>query len=200
MAPNLNPDQYDEIAQYAAGGVAVVAVAALAYTETIPAPEALTIILGVLSALGAYESGRRGERKKNDAPGRQELADVFANAASEIVGDMLAVHDQEAERSVNRKRLHAETHRAGESDQRSQTGTPAAHPAADTPKTPAADPAESEPVTAIQGIGSGRSSDLSGAGIETVADLASANVQQLASETGLSARRIKKWQALARER
>jgi predicted flap endonuclease-1-like 5' DNA nuclease len=84
--------------------------------------------------------------------------------------------------------------------QRSQTGTPASHPAADTPKTPPADPAESEPVTAIQGIGSGRSSKLSGAGIETVADLASANVAQLSSESGIGYKRIRKWQALARER
>lgn len=63
------------------------------------------------------------------------------------------------------------------------------------------DPAgDGEPVDAIKGIGSAYAERLGDAGVHTVADLAAADVETLAEETGLGEGRIAGWIEHARAR
>ena len=182
---SLNPDQYDEVAQYAAGGIAIVALAGLMYTETIAAAEGLTIILGVLSALGAYESGRRGERKKTNAPDVGELVDV-----------LLTAMDGFGDTAPSESDTVSKTSESTDS-QASQTGTPADHTAAEAEKT---QPVEStNDLRRITGIGPTYADLLSGQRVDSVEDLATANTAALEASTGITQSRLDKWQQQASE-
>ncbi|MFP4217358.1 MAG: helix-hairpin-helix domain-containing protein [Salinarchaeum sp.] len=57
----------------------------------------------------------------------------------------------------------------------------------------------STPVTAIEGIGPTRSEHLEAAGIETVTDLLTADLDAVAAETGLSRARLDRWYERAQE-
>lgn len=199
----LDTDQYDEIAQYAAGGIAIVALAGLMYTETVPAAEGITIILGVLSALGAYESGKRGQKKKTNAPDVGDLVDTLLTAM-DVSGGSESTTSQD-----------------------SQTGTPADHTAAEGESMPQIEVSESElrdarkdiedavgdvsasvddtaddsatDLRTITGIGPTCADLLTGQRVESVADLATANTASLAASTGITQSRLDKWQEQANE-
>ncbi|MFB6081891.1 MAG: helix-hairpin-helix domain-containing protein [Halanaeroarchaeum sp.] len=63
------------------------------------------------------------------------------------------------------------------------------------------DEGSTDPLTAIKGIGAAYAQRLSEGGIESVGDLASADADDLAERTGISAKRIDRWidRAKARE-
>lgn len=73
---------------------------------------------------------------------------------------------------------------------------PADHEEAPDPEPPGGD----EPPTVVKGIGPSYGERLAEAGIETVADLAAAEPEQVAAETGLSPKRVGRWVERARER
>lgn len=60
--------------------------------------------------------------------------------------------------------------------------------------------APSEAVDVIKGIGPTYAGRLSDAGVETVADLATSDVESLAEETGVSEKRIRNWSQRAKHR
>lgn len=75
------------------------------------------------------------------------------------------------------------------------TGSESA-PETDEPDTGSDD---SDPVEAIKGIGSTYADRLAGVGIETVADLLSADLESVAEEADISQSRLETWQERARE-
>lgn len=62
------------------------------------------------------------------------------------------------------------------------------------------DSAEAEPVDVIKGIGPAYSERLAAVGIETVDELAAADSEDLAEETGIGSSRLESWVARAKAR
>ncbi|WP_336034652.1 helix-hairpin-helix domain-containing protein [Halobacterium yunchengense] len=59
---------------------------------------------------------------------------------------------------------------------------------------------EAEPVSSVKGIGPAYAERLADAGVETVADLAAADPEEVAEATDLSAKRVGRWVESARDR
>lgn len=79
------------------------------------------------------------------------------------------------------------------------TGADAAEPAETTEPVPEAPEDGHEHVESISGIGPAYAKRLGDAGIESVAELADADADALADETGVSAKRIRRWIERAEE-
>lgn len=68
------------------------------------------------------------------------------------------------------------------------------------PETDSGRIVESEPVSVIKGVGPTYAETLEEAGVETVAELASANMESLAEETEISPKRLERWIGRAEHR
>jgi predicted flap endonuclease-1-like 5' DNA nuclease len=106
---------------------------------------------------------------------------------------------QETTVSVERE-PHAETEAAVKGSDVAEGGDTGTNTDAAGADDAAADGADGEPVQVIKGIGPAYADRLSATGVETVADLAAADVEDLAAATDLSEKRIGRWVERARTR
>ncbi|MEE6211336.1 helix-hairpin-helix domain-containing protein [Salarchaeum sp. III] len=161
--------------------------------------------MGLLSALKSMlglesdESGRNGsvdvtvEREREDEPVAEET-DASASTES-LVED----HVEEGEKVAESERAEPAEAGAGQPDAEDETtDIDEVEPDAESESAP--DEEGAEDVELLKGIGPAYAERLHDAGVETVADLADADADELGDEIDVSSSRVQRWIDRAQER
>jgi len=151
-------------------------------------------LIDTLKSLLGLDRSDRGPNRGTTGHGRSSSPDSPAQGAP----------DPSTERSIktgpaSEAGATEATQRAPERDSDDRQETRSATQSRDSDAA-SGDGAGSEPVTEIKGIGSAYGERLAAAGVTTIAELAEAEADALAAETGISRTRIEDWidQASAR--
>lgn len=164
------------------------------------------------SLLGMEEERRTAGSGVDVTVERESSADTEPDATDSTAGtgddeqsaDEQSADEQSADEQADDEPAAAETTAAASTeslvdDAHTDDPTRAAEPAeaAVSDDEPSAEPVEEsddgEPVSNVKGIGPAYASRLEDAGVVTVADLATADAEELADKTDLSAKRIGRW-------